>query len=193
MCRAGERIVALGRWVRPARVEGGTASDGYGGPAAGQDAVERWPAFGEGFDAALCGAFFGAMAEHRERLMGGRRHYCECLTLLEWLWRGVVLHDTPEVLKRRKWIGRIPTDNLDMELLGTDASYTDRGAASMILQYGCDRADEEGVECYVDSSPRALKLYQKFGWVKKAEREMPQVDDFRYTEHFLVRPARDRS
>lgn len=81
----------------------------------------------------------------------------------------------------------------DMELLGTDASYKNRGAASMILQYGCDRADEEGVECYVDSSPQALRLYQKFGWVKKAEREMPQVGDFRYTEHFLVRPARDRS
>jgi hypothetical protein len=27
------------------------------------------------------------------------------------------------------------------------------------------------VECYVDSSPQALKLCQKFGWVKKAERE----------------------
>jgi hypothetical protein len=33
----------------------------------------------------------------------------------------------------------------------------------MMLQWGCDRADEEGVECYVDSSPQALKLYQKFG------------------------------
>lgn len=81
----------------------------------------------------------------------------------------------------------------DMELLGTDAKYKNRGAATMMLQWGCDRADEEGVECYVDSSPQALKLYQKFGWVKKAEREMPLVGDFRYTEHFLVRPAPDRT
>jgi hypothetical protein len=44
-------------------------SDGHGGDGEGE--VERWPEFTEGFDMELSGAFFGAMAEHREMLMGG--------------------------------------------------------------------------------------------------------------------------
>jgi hypothetical protein len=68
-CTDGEKIVALDRWVRPAKVDGGVPSDGYGGD--GEGGVERWPQFGEGFDMELSGAFFGAMAEHMEMLMGG--------------------------------------------------------------------------------------------------------------------------
>ena len=62
----------------------------------------------------------------------------------------------------------------------------------MMLKYGCDEADNEGVECYVDATPDALPLYEKFGWIKKAEREMPQIGDFRYIEYFAVRPAQKK-
>lgn len=35
-----------------------------------------WSDYGEDQDAALCDAFFGAMADNRARLMGNRPHWC---------------------------------------------------------------------------------------------------------------------
>jgi hypothetical protein len=75
-----------------------------------------------------------------------------------------------------------------LELMGTIDENKRKGAASMLLQWGCDQADREGLECYVDASPDGLPLYERFGWEKKGEQDMP--GGFGYTEVFLVRPPK---
>lgn len=77
-----------------------------------------------------------------------------------------------------------------MELLATDVEYKSRGCASAMLQYGVDEADRENIECYVDSSPQAWRLYEKFGWIQNGRRPLPTVDGFEYVERFMIRPAR---
>ncbi|KAL1986721.1 hypothetical protein VTN96DRAFT_5926 [Rasamsonia emersonii] len=54
-----------------------------------------------------------------------------------------------------------------LELLGTVQDYQDKGAASLLINWGLQRADEERVECYIDSSPQAISIYERFGWVVK--------------------------
>jgi hypothetical protein len=43
--------------------------------------------------------------------------------------------------------------------------------ASQLLKWGSDNADENGVECYLDSAPLAKSLYEKHGYVKQPERD----------------------
>jgi GNAT superfamily N-acetyltransferase len=54
---------------------------------------------------------------------------------------------------------------LDLDMLGTHPDYRKRGAGSMLVQWGCDLADREGVAAYVDASKAGAPLYEKFGFV----------------------------
>ncbi len=86
---------------------------------------------------------------------------------------------------REREMGRRP--HWFLEWLATDEEYKGQGAASLLLKYGCDLADEDGVEAYLDSSPAGRGLYEKFGFVKRAEKAIP--GGMGYVEWFMVRPA----
>lgn len=60
-----------------------------------------------------------------------------------------------------------------MEWLSTSESYKGRGAGSLILRYGCALADKEGLECYIDASPRGKQVYEKVGFEFLREEPMP--------------------
>ena len=51
----------------------------------------------------------------------------------------------------------------------THPEYQRRGAGSMLLKWGCDLADENGVSLYVDASKAGAPLYQRFGFVDESE------------------------
>jgi predicted N-acetyltransferase YhbS len=76
-----------------------------------------------------------------------------------------------------------------LEVLATIHDYKGRGAGKMLLEWGCDQADKEGVEVFVETNHAALPFYQKFGFELKADAEMP--GGFGYTEYVLVRPAKN--
>ncbi|RSL51386.1 hypothetical protein CEP52_016557 [Fusarium oligoseptatum] len=71
---------------------------------------------------------------------------------------------------------RYPAWNQDMPLqaiesldtLVTHPEYRRRGAGSMLMKWGCDLADENGVEVYVDASRDGSFLYRKFGFVEQS-------------------------
>ena len=65
---------------------------------------------------------------------------------------------------------------LDMELLYTAEGYKGKGAGSMILQYGCEMADRDGLEAYIDASPGGKPLYERFGWVFTKQVKLPRFD-----------------
>ena len=54
--------------------------------------------------------------------------------------------------------------------------YKGQGAGSMVLQYGCDLADRDSVEAYIDASPRGKRLYERFGFVFTKQQKMPRFD-----------------
>ncbi|OCL15025.1 acyl-CoA N-acyltransferase [Glonium stellatum] len=51
-----------------------------------------------------------------------------------------------------------------LNTLTTLPEHQRRGAASMLVQWGVDKADEMGVETYLDSSIIARPLYERFGF-----------------------------
>lgn len=51
-----------------------------------------------------------------------------------------------------------------LEIIVTRPRYQGRGAGGMLVGWGVQRADEEGVECYLDATPEGKHLYEKFGF-----------------------------
>ncbi|KAL4936408.1 hypothetical protein BDV06DRAFT_93617 [Aspergillus oleicola] len=98
---------------------------------------------------------------------------------------------TPEERGRRypPWHAEMPSDECDrffereesergrlmgetrhyyLDTLATHQDYQRRGAGSMLLQWGCDLADKDGVALYVDASKAGAPLYQRFGFVDES-------------------------
>ncbi|KAL0782607.1 hypothetical protein CaCOL14_000513 [Colletotrichum acutatum] len=55
-----------------------------------------------------------------------------------------------------------------LDTLVTHPDYQRRGAASMLLKWGCALADEDGVAAYVDASKTGKGLYERFGFVDES-------------------------
>ncbi|PGH37087.1 hypothetical protein GX50_00070 [[Emmonsia] crescens] len=149
VCRDGDEPVAISRWVKPAKEDGGIASDGFGEE---DSDVHRAPEFTADHDLQLCTELFGSFPYFRKKLLGGRRHYY-------------------------------------LEYISTVDEYRGQGAAGMMIRYALDLIDAEGVECYLDSSPAGLPMFEKFRWVKYHEKKFPPVEGHLYTESYCVRPA----
>ena len=49
-------------------------------------------------------------------------------------------------------------------MLATNPEYQRQGAASLLVQWGCDLADRNGAAIYVASSNEGVGLYRKFGF-----------------------------
>lgn len=75
-----------------------------------------------------------------------------------------------------------------LEFIQTAKEYQGRGAASLMMRYGCDMADNDGLEIYVAASMEGHPVYLKYGFVLKGEETMP--GGYGYIQRHLVRPAR---
>ncbi|KAL4902697.1 acyl-CoA N-acyltransferase [Aspergillus multicolor] len=68
-----------------------------------------------------------------------------------------------EETERERVMGK--TKHYYLDTLVTHPDYHRRGAGSMLLQWGCDLADSDGVALYVDASKAGAPLYERFGFV----------------------------
>ncbi|GFF36686.1 hypothetical protein IFM51744_03207 [Aspergillus udagawae] len=59
-----------------------------------------------------------------------------------------------------------------LDVLVTHPVYRRQGAGSMLIQWGCDRADKEAVPAYVDAHYAAAPLYRKFGFRDRKDIEV---------------------
>ncbi len=158
-------IISSGRWILPRKEEDG------GGHQPGEE-KDRWGDLPEQCDEELVKALFGAFAKNMSGFMEDRRHYC-------------AFH----LLSHSPWTAFDADTNTDMELLGTVGEYKGQGAGSMILKYGCDLADQDGLEAYIDFSPAGKPLYERFGWVFTKETKLPR---FEYSYHFGIRQPKEK-
>ncbi|KAH6709127.1 acyl-CoA N-acyltransferase [Leptodontidium sp. MPI-SDFR-AT-0119] len=60
------------------------------------------------------------------------------------------------------WI--VGTKCMNLSLLMTDPKYQRRGIGTALLQWGHERADREGVPCFLIASPAGHPLYVHVGW-----------------------------
>ena len=56
-----------------------------------------------------------------------------------------------------------------LALLGTHPNHERRGAASKLICWAFERADTEGLPCYVDSSITGYPLYGRCGFIDVGE------------------------
>jgi ribosomal protein S18 acetylase RimI-like enzyme len=50
-------------------------------------------------------------------------------------------------------------------MIGTHPSYRRKGVASMLMDWGVQQADRDGLRCFVDASDQGVPLYKKYGFV----------------------------
>lgn len=63
----------------------------------------------------------------------------------------------------------------DLDTLATHPAYQRRGAASLLVKWGCDLADDHGVGAYVDASKAGAPLYERFGFVDESMTDAGEV------------------
>lgn len=83
-----------------------------------------------------------------------------------------------------------------LEIVATDPAFQGKGAGSLMLEYGTSRADAEDVEAYLEASPEAVKLYEKFGFREAGQTntwiENERVKGCWYRNLFMLRPAKGK-
>jgi len=80
-----------------------------------------------------------------------------------------------------------------LEIVATHPKFQGQGAGKLMLAYGCDKADEQGLESYLEASPEAVSLYEKYAF-KEVDRldtwiENERVKGSWYRNLFMVRDA----
>ncbi|OQE46325.1 hypothetical protein PENCOP_c001G04652 [Penicillium coprophilum] len=60
-----------------------------------------------------------------------------------------------------------------LDMLGTHPDYRCRGAGSMLVRWGCEIVDREGVGAYIDASKAGAPLYAKHGFVDRSDVDGP--------------------
>ncbi|KAI6793500.1 hypothetical protein KC367_g7363 [Hortaea werneckii] len=83
-----------------------------------------------------------------------------------------------------------------LEIIATRPQYQGRGAGSMMINWGLERADQDNVEAYLEASPEAVSLYEKLGFENVAQTDTwiqnERVEGEWYRNLFMIRPGQGR-
>lgn len=93
----------------------------------------------------------------------------------------------PAAKPGRKW-----RKHYYLEIIATRPEWQGKGAAGMLIRWGLERADQQGVECYLEASPVGKKVYEHFGFEEAGRLVVPVEGKEDFVECFMVRPARRR-
>lgn len=83
----------------------------------------------------------------------------------------------------------------DLEIIAVDPAFQGKGIGSQMLDWGTMRADESSSEAYLEASPEAVSVYEKFGFREEGRTdtwiENERVKGVWYRNLFMVRPPRE--
>jgi len=105
-------------------------------------------------------------------------------------------HFFGNLVQRRKRI-MDPRPYWYLEIIATRPDWQGKGAAGKLLRWGLERADQQGVEVYLEASPDGKPIYEHFGF-EEVERLVVDLDgrdpcgtgEEEFVEVMMVRPAR---
>lgn len=75
------------------------------------------------------------------------------------------------------------SNGVDLDMLGTHPSYNGKGIASMLLKWGLNRADNDGVPVFLSASPAGKPMYERRGFRVVWEEEVAGG----YVQAYMVR------
>ncbi|RYO85836.1 hypothetical protein DL766_005801 [Monosporascus sp. MC13-8B] len=85
--------------------------------------------------------------------------------LTEALWGGMPKNRADVMGQRPHWM---------LEFLGVDREYQQKGLGFTLVDWGCRQADSQGLEVYLDASPKGLPFYKRnFGFEEKKVLQIP--------------------
>ncbi|KAF7958124.1 hypothetical protein EAE96_003688 [Botrytis aclada] len=76
-----------------------------------------------------------------------------------------------------------------LELIATKPEFQGKGAAGKLMRWGLERADEDGVETYLEASPVGKEVYEHFEFEEKARLVVPVDGKSNFVECMMVRPG----
>jgi hypothetical protein len=83
-----------------------------------------------------------------------------------------------------------------LELVATRPEWQGKGAAGRLMRWGLEKADEDGVESYLEASPDGKPIYEHFGF-REAERLVVDLEwkenalgEKEFVEVMMVRPGK---
>ena len=117
------------------------------------DRGRRYLPWHEDMAIAECDEFFEREDRERMRVMGDEKHYCKGGPFFFFLCDFDIC---------------VADGGKDLDSLATHPEYQRRGAGSMLVKWGCDLADRDGVKAYVDGSKDGAPLYERFGFVDES-------------------------
>ncbi|CAD6440105.1 46edc67b-02b9-4726-a5ec-2187c4635ee9 [Sclerotinia trifoliorum] len=92
---------------------------------------------------------------------------------------GTLIERRREIMRERKhWY---------LELIATKPGWQRQGAAGNLIRWGLVRADEEGLETYLEASPVGKEIYEYFGFEERGRLVIPLVDGEDFVECMMVR------
>ncbi|KAF9776760.1 hypothetical protein IL306_005024 [Fusarium sp. DS 682] len=111
----------------------------------------------------------------------------EVVSVAKWSLPGAPIHDPPPAEAwpangdlaveffgamargHRKFMGDRP--HYYLEVICTNETWQGKGAGSLLLRWGVERADGDGLPCFLEATPKGKPLYEKLGFKVKAEDE----------------------
>ena len=70
-----------------------------------------------------------------------------------------------------------------LEMVATKKAYQRNGLGKTLVSWGIERAAEDGLDCYLDSTPEGQRLYEKLGFKTLSTTDFL---DGRYTQSFMM-------
>jgi GNAT superfamily N-acetyltransferase len=77
-------------------------------------------------------------------------------------------------------------------IIATEPGEGRRGAGKMLMRWGVERADEVGMEMFLEASPMGVGLYRGFGFEEAGKFEVGIGEGERYVHKVMVRPGKWR-
>ncbi|KAF5879156.1 putative gnat family protein [Botrytis fragariae] len=79
-----------------------------------------------------------------------------------------------------------------LEIIATKPESQSKGAAGKLMRWGLERADEDGVETYLEASPVGKEVYEHFGFEEKARLVVSVDGKSDFVECMMVRPRKEK-
>lgn len=75
-----------------------------------------------------------------------------------------------------------------LSLIGVRKEWMGKGAASPLMRWGVERADEDGLPCFLEATPNAKGMYEKYGFRVVGEQEFESPSG-RVLDFYMLRDA----